>query len=150
MLAGGRLLHPSASFLIAASVPDLGHCEPPCQLYLNETYRYLLIALALLVLIGIGWYVLQSHFSASRINSANFAKIKNGMAKTEVDAILGSHGFCISFCGLWSTNGESPPWWVANKKSILIFFDEDWRVGEAFFTVENRSLKERFAKYLPD
>jgi outer membrane protein assembly factor BamE (lipoprotein component of BamABCDE complex) len=119
--------------------------------------HYTLIGLALLVLLGAGWIPFQTDSTSSRINSANFAKIKKGMTKEEVYAILGKPLFNFS-CGFarfsadsWSSFREDKPCpWVPNRTGIMVIFDEEGFVEKADLTIEKRSWKERFAEYLPN
>jgi hypothetical protein len=112
-----------------------------------KRYRYALIALALLVLLFAGWITLQSDES-SRINSANFEKIRKGMTEEEeVYAILGEPPGKIEmrwtrcFFGVW-LGGEPFPW-VANFIRIAVYFDEEGLVDKADLILQKRSWKER-------
>jgi outer membrane protein assembly factor BamE (lipoprotein component of BamABCDE complex) len=140
-------------------------------------YRYPLIGFTLLVSLGAGWTILQSFPTPpSRINLANFAKIKKGMTQEDVHAILGRPGIT---CGsirsnaphfvfkfnpqedhpipgerqddeAWFSSFDELPPWVPNRITIRVYFGYEGLVEKADLIIEKRSLKERFARFIPD
>jgi len=119
-------------------------------------YHYLVIGVALLVLIGIGWIVLQNFSTPSRVNAANFSKIKEGITEEEVYDILGKpwkpyfrDDPFTSGVAIWLTEMDDLPPWVPNNTQIAVYFDTNGRVVTKEIVDIKRSWKKRFAKYLP-
>src|SRR6516164_952826 len=104
-------------------------------------YRYLFLALGLAVVLAAGWTAFQFS-SSSRINTANFAKIKEGMGPEEVYAILGRPYICFGGTAFWSSLKADPSPWTSHEVSIIVCFDMDYRqVEHTFITIHRRSFK---------
>ncbi len=108
--------------------------------------RWLLVGLAVLVSAGV---VAMRTEPPSRITPENFARIRAGMTRVEVEAILGPPGdyltgpIDLDFSTPWPTWNPSSTRvnWIAERGSGVVAFDASGRVETTAFRDGKRSKK---------
>jgi hypothetical protein len=106
-----------------------------------KRFGYVLLGFSLLWAV---WTILQTY---SRFNSKDLSKLKKGMTRQEVYAIIGKPRRAGNKSSdLWASFKDNlPPPWVANHTLIIIRYNENDQVEEIDLKIEKRSWKERLS-----
>jgi SmpA / OmlA family len=116
----------------------------------RRTLRRLLLILALAVLVAASGSFLLPRGDA-RITQANCDKIREGMTKQEVEAILGPPG---NYTGWPHAVPESSRelvasgLWVGEDGIILVSFDGDEKVDFVYFLSAHHCYKDRRGRFM--